>query len=505
MKMCSVFVCLTLLFSASTWAEFRCAEGMQVDGEYIVRTQSPSLFQKKMSILSKSSTKNNLMVQKIFSSSKVSSFKVSANDVDAEEIKNDSSVLSVEPNCYFRSFSLPNDPEYEKNVGFNLINLPQAWSYATSSSVVVAVPDMGVDISHPDLSDNIWKNQKELEGTSGVDDDGNGYVDDFHGWGFPENNNDVTPGNFEGSGHGTHVAGIIGAVGNNNLGVTGVVWKIKLMPLRIFRKNIDLATTEDIIKSIYYAVDNGAQIINCSWGAEQKPSLAEKDAYAFAESKGVFVVAAGGNSSKDVSNYSPASINSVLAVGSINSLFELSTFSSHGFKIELLAPGGDEKSNYGFGIDEEIYSTTLGGYGYRRGTSVSTPFVSGVAALVKSFLPMIQPSEMIRLLKEGGDKLTIKVAGNEYQYTKLNAEKTLSLAFSTSLTQPDCKTNCAYSSANLNPVANNSLPAPVKFGGGCSLQTVHTRNASAGWDVAFLISFFFPSAISRFRRLRRRK
>jgi subtilisin family serine protease len=483
---------LLLFFGNSSLADSFCEINMWVKDEYLVRTYNSSTLLKKLD-----SNFSIRQISKIRKSTKTDLIKIVADENVIQALKEDPSIASVEPNCYFKPFAFPNDPNVEKNFAFNLIRMPQAWGILTDSNIVVAVPDLGVDLNHEDLQDNLWKNKAEQNGQLGVDDDKNGYVDDVNGWGFPENNSDVTPGNYDGSGHGTHVAGIIGASGNNSIGTSGVAWRVKIMPIRIFRKNVDLATTEDIIKAIYYAVDNGAKVINCSWGAEQKPSQAEKDAYSYADSKGVFVVAAGGNFSQDVSLYTPASINSVFAVGSINSMLQLSTFSSYGLKIALLAPGGDEKSNFGFGIDEEIYSTTIGGYGYRKGTSVSAPFVSGIAALIKTLLPNISPAELGRLLKEGGDKIVVKAAGKEYFYSKLNAEKTLSIAQSVSITQPNCSTNCSFSAGELN---NQTIPpAPVKFGGGCSLQMQQTKNASASWDFLFLISFFIPQLIQKFK------
>lgn len=409
-------------------------------------------------------------------------------------------ILSVERNCVVHSMAIPNDPLLQSNIGINLIGASKAWDISRDTKAVVAVIDTGVDLSHEDLSKNIWVNSAELNGLPGVDDDHNGYIDDINGWGFPEKSNDPTPGAYDGSDHGTHIAGIIGASANNKIGVAGIAWSTKMMALRVFSKTRNDAATSDIIESIYYAVNNGAQIINCSWGAEQTPSQAELDAYGFAESRGVLVVAAAGNDAKDASTYTPASISSVLAVGSFNSKFQMSSFSNFGSSVSVLAPGGDLMTSFGTGIDEEIFSTLpSNSYGYKRGTSSSAPFVSGLAALIKSILPQIDSQGLRELIKSGGDLVSIKKLGVTRTYSFINAPKTLNLAVQVSAKNPTCSNNCSLSGGA--DLSSTLSPSVTKFGGGGCSSFKNSDGAksaaSSGWDLFFLFSAFAPGLISR--------
>lgn len=474
-----------------------CPADRIVNGEFLVRTKSNSNISQKI-------ITRGFGIQTIQKSSArmISTFHIKNIESDTlADLVSDPSIVSIENNCYIPALSIPNDPDFTKNIAFPLIKMTAAWSVLNSSSIIVAVPDMGIDIEHPELVDNIWENSAEVLGLPGVDDDENGYIDDFNGWAFPENNNDISPGSFPGSEHGTHVAGIIGATGNNGVGTAGVLWAVKLMPLRVFKKSVDETTTADLVSSIYYAVNNGAKVINCSWGAEQTPSPVEMDAYDYAESKGVFVVAAGGNAAKNVQFYSPASLPNVFAVGSINSVFELSTFSSFGNKIGVLAPGGDVQSGFGFGIDEAIFSTfPNSAYGYRKGTSISAPFVSGVAAIIKTLLPSISPKETAKLIKDSGRKVVLKTSGSNMQYSVLDAENAVRIAKEISIEQPNCIENCNFGSNGSFSSDLTSSNLTPKFGGGCALNAVQTKNAStSGWDLAFLISFLVPTIIGHIK------
>ena len=419
---------------------------------------------------------------------------------ELEQLAQDPRVLSIESNCRVHLMALPNDPDLGKNIGFDMIRMSGAWNYAHDSSVIVAVPDTGIEITHPDLASNIWKNERELSGVAGVDDDQNGYVDDFYGWNFAEENNDVTPGTYSGAEHGTHVAGIIGATGNNGLGSTGIAWKIKMMTLRPFQKTQEVATSADLIESINYAVRNGAQIINCSWGSQRDSSLAELEAFKNAEAAGVLVVAASGHLSIDAALFSPAGIPTVFAVGSVNSARALSSFSSFGPKIGSLAPGGDIFGAFGSGLDEGIYSTILGGYGLRRGTSMSAPFVTGVAALVKSLLPNLKPSELRKLISETGDQYSLRAQGQTLSYSVLNAEKALAIAQGVSNTKPNCSENCIASGSYANSIVET---LPSHFGGGGCALVPNSKSASTGknpWDLALLISFLSPFLMGLFKK-----
>src|SRR5512139_1304891 len=188
----------------------------------------------------------------------------------AREYASDPAVEYAEPDRKVRVAVNTNDPYLSSSGawgqpfgdlwGINLIHAPQAWGTARGAGVVVAVTDTGVDAAHPDIAANMWTNAGEIPG-NGIDDDGNGYVDDVGGWNFVAN----TPNFFDDHGHGTHVSGTIAATGNNALGVVGVAWESKIMPL----KGLDAGgggTETALAETILYAAENGANVINASWG-----------------------------------------------------------------------------------------------------------------------------------------------------------------------------------------------------------------------------------------------
>jgi subtilisin family serine protease len=294
----------------------------------------------------------------------------------------------------------PNDPSYLKQKPvWDQINAPSAWdASAGSSDVVVAVIDIGVDIDHPDLKQNIWVNADEIAG-NGIDDDGNGFIDDVNGWNFVEDNNNVRPPEKSGFGdaetveHGTLIAGLIGAVGNNGINGSGANWKVKIMPVRTIN-NYGAGSYDDISEAIDYAAGNGASIISISFVGDSEEEVL-KQALRRAYERGVLSVAAAGNSQMignagDLNiapNYpvcfDSAEDNWLIGVTSINDENRLSNFANYGRCIDLVAPG------------EKIYSTELslsrnnytGFGGPWDGTSFSVPFVAGAAALVKSIRP----------------------------------------------------------------------------------------------------------------------
>ena len=200
--------------------------------------------------------------------------------------------------------TIPNDPGFSTQWALNKIHASEAWDTTQGSpQIVIAVIDSGVDYYHPDLSSNIWTNMAELNGTENVDDDGNGYTDDIYGWDFAgtykddPNDDDQNP--IDVDGHGTHVAGIIAAVGNNGLGISGVCWKAKLMVLKVQANNSDRdMETWDIIKAIDYAILNGARIVNCSFGGPDD-SVEEKAAFGRLKEEGILTVCAAGNEKED--------------------------------------------------------------------------------------------------------------------------------------------------------------------------------------------------------------
>ena len=298
-------------------------------------------------------------------------------------------VVYSEPNRTYRLFATPDDPMFGSLWGLQQIDAPEAWDIATGSdSVTVAVVDSGVDYNHPDLLSNRWTNAAEVAGTAGVDDDANGRIDDLYGWDFFAN--DASPVDQEG--HGTHVAGTIGARGNNAIGVAGVSWQPKLMALRA--GNAQLGTAA-IVNAFVYACSKGAKIVNGSFGTAGPMSAAMHDAIASCPNT-LFVFAAGNGGadgvgdSNDLAPVQPCNDPSpnVICVAASNPLDALPSFSNFGvLNVDLAAPGE--------GIDSTYLSN---GYATRTGTSTAAPHVAGAAAVVASHRPDLSVPELRRAL-----------------------------------------------------------------------------------------------------------
>jgi subtilisin family serine protease len=261
---------------------------------------------------------------------------------------------------------------------------------ANSSDMIIAIVDTGVDYNHPDLSNNIWTNPEEIPGNN-VDDDGNGYVDDFRGCDFFGNDNDPMDLN----GHGTHVSGIAAAKGDNALGVTGVCWTAKIMPLRFLDAD-GYGTVADEILAIDYAIANGAHIINASFGGNIF-SQSEYDAISRANSEGILFVAAAGNLGPNdyPSQFYPASYNlpNIISVTATDQDDNLCSFSNYGATtVDVGAPG------------IHIYSTRPGmSYQYMQGTSMATPYVTGLAALIWGYDSSLAHYEIKDIILNGVD------------------------------------------------------------------------------------------------------
>ena len=260
-----------------------------------------------------------------------------------------------------------NQPEYLCDAGVS-----KAWEISTGNGATVAVIDTGIDIAHEDLAENIWVNTGEIP-NNGIDDDGNGKVDDVNGWNFSDNNNVVCDiSSMENENHGTHIAGIIAAVKDNGRGIAGVAPSAKVMPLKVFKNGT--AYTSDIINAIQYAESMGVKIVNCSWGSIDD-NIALKETI---QNSNMLFVCAAGNSSADIDSNPvyPAAFDcsNIITAASVNGYGSLSGFSNYGEScVDVAAPG------------EEIQSTLTGGaYGKKSGTSMAAAFVSGEAALLLS-------------------------------------------------------------------------------------------------------------------------
>lgn len=286
--------------------------------------------------------------------------------------QDDPDIEYAEPNYVRRASLVPNDPDFGELWGLQNVDATAAWDTQTgSSTVVVAVLDTGADWDHEDLSANIWNNDDEAE--NGADSDGNGYTDDIRGWDFVNNDNDPDD-DHSGTYHGTHVSGTIGAVGDNKVGVTGVNWSVSIMPLKILDAMGD-GFVSDEIDAINYAVANGVNIINATFSGGSY-SQSEHDAVNSARAAGVLFVAAAGNDGQDNGDIPayPASydLDNVIAVAATDQNDTMAWFSNYGAtSVDVAAPAVN------------IYSTKAGDmYQYMSGTSMATPHVAGLAALI---------------------------------------------------------------------------------------------------------------------------
>ena len=311
-----------------------------------------------------------------------------------------SDVIYAEPNYIWRATATPNDPRFPEQYSKQRISAPQAWDITQGDqSVVVGVIDTGVDINHQDLKDNIWTNPNEVPNDN-LDNDGNGFVDDANGWDFA--NNDKTVYDSFNDGHGTHVAGTIGARGNNAIGVVGVNWRVSIMSLKVLGEN-GSGSSSNFIRSYNYAKmmkERGVnlRVLNNSYGGPGK-SQAALDAIGQLNQAGILFVAAAGNSATDNFNIpeypSGYNVPNILAVASTNSFDDISNFSNFGARVVSMgAPGSS------------ILSTVPNNsYARFNGTSMATPHVAGGAALVLAANPNITLRQLRGVLAFSGDVL----------------------------------------------------------------------------------------------------
>lgn len=310
----------------------------------------------------------------------------------------------AEPNYIRRvSATIPNDQYFHQqwalhNTGTFAsgsagadIKAVQAWDVHTGNGeIVIAVLDTGIDYNHAEFSGNIWINTGEIP-NNGIDDDGNGKIDDWRGWNFFSNNNNSN----DDHGHGTFVSGIIGAKGNNLIGIAGMMWNVKIMPLKFLDRNGE-GTIADEIAAIQYAISKGAKIINASYSGGSF-SQAENDAIVSANTAGILVMAAAGNGGNDdigdnndfFPEY-PASYNlpNILAIAATDQNDRIASFSNFGLNsVHVAAPGVYILST----VPTSIFPS---GYDFSLGTSASTPHVSGLTGLLYSYYAHFTPSQI---------------------------------------------------------------------------------------------------------------
>ena len=318
--------------------------------------------------------------------------------------------------------SYPNDPKFSEQWGLSNsgqtggisgadIKIQGGWKVTTGSKdIVVAVIDTGVDHTHPDLAANIWRNPGET--LNGKDDDGNGYVDDIYGWDFINNDNDPMDDN----GHGTHVAGVIGAVGNNGVGIAGMNWNVKIMPLKFLRADGNGDTAAGL-NAIAYARRMGADVITCSWGGSAR-SQALADA--IAATNVLFSCAAGNTgTNNDINQHYPSGFDSpqIISVAASEANDGIPSFSNYGATtVDVAAPGDWIMSTY---------PSSLGhSYVKMKGTSMAAPHVSGLAALLLAKDPTLTPAQLKQKIMDTSDKLSA-FSGKSVSGGRINVEKAL--------------------------------------------------------------------------------
>ncbi|PQD96209.1 hypothetical protein CYL18_06315 [Pradoshia eiseniae] len=326
-----------------------------------------------------------------------------------KELESQPGVVYAEPDYTVTRKVIPNDERYAEQWHHQIIHSERAWeSGLGSGQIVVAVIDDGIDAQHPDLKGNIVKPFNVLT-----------------------SNSKVPVGE-----HGTHVGGIIAASANNGVGVSGVAPGAKIMPVNVFRGQ--LAYTSEIIRGIEYAVKNGADIINMSMGMEMY-SKALNEAIQKAYNKGVLIVAAAGNDGIYTVNY-PAGYNNVISVGATTQYDVMAKYSNYGRTVDILAPGTD------------ILSTLpKGKYGTYSGTSMATPIVAGVAALIWSKEPKLTAEQVTHRILNKGKRLKNPRTGKYYDYPRVDAANVLKYRLLTSpkvadVTDKQTKISLAYSS-----------------------------------------------------------
>jgi subtilisin family serine protease len=337
-------------------------------------------------------------------------------------LRKDPSVEFVEPDYLVKAVKIPNDPQFDQQYALNNngqtggtpdadIDAVEAWEVFTGSGeeIIIGVIDTGVDYLHPDLADNIWQNIGEIP-DNGIDDDGNGYIDDYYGWDFAYDDNDP----MDGDGHGTHCSGIIAAKGNNGIGVCGVMWNAKIMALK-FLDDDGYGYTSDAIDAVDYAIAMNVPITSNSWGGGGYSQALQE---VIAQS-GIFVAAAGNDYSDiDIYPHYPSSyeLDNIISVAATDHFDNKAEFSNYGKEsVDLAAPGVD------------ILSTTPNNqYEFYSGTSMATPYVSGAVGLSWSMNPTLASVEIRDAVFKAVDTIS-SMQGITVTGGRLNAKKLIDL------------------------------------------------------------------------------
>ncbi len=343
---------------------------------------------------------------------------------NVDDVVFDSEIEYIEPNFLYNASMIPSDTFLDKQWYLKKIKAYEAWDVVRESEdIIIAIIDSGVQINHPDLKDNIWINEGEIA-DNGIDDDNNGFIDDVNGWDFVGNVFDPNPKLDEGFTkdgvmHGTIVAGVAAASGNNAAGIAGVTWRSKIMPLRVLDGKGE-GDTKNVIRAIDYAIKNGADIINFSFvgfGFSRSLEAAIERAY----NAGIIMVAAAGNDSEGGEGYSldknpmypvchdgKNGENMVIGVAATDAIDQKTLFSGYGNKcIDLSAPG---ISIFSTAVADKSYNTPQISFnslydGYWSGTSMAVPIVSGAVALVEAVNPRLGRDDVVRAIVNGSDNI----------------------------------------------------------------------------------------------------
>jgi serine protease len=403
------------------------------------------------------------------------------------------------PNYIVRPTLVPNDTYFPKQWHYNLINLPQAWDVTIGDrtpNVIVAVVDTGVLPDHPDLQDKLVPGYDFVVNRNGqnIELDNEPGIDPHP----TDPGGSVAGSNF----HGTHVTGTVAAATNNNAGVAGVGWNVKVMPLRAL--GADEGSLYDVGQAVRYAAgldndsgtkpDQPADIINLSLGAVLDPAVVDqlREPFDLARQAGVIVIAAAGNDSVSA-DFFPASLDSVISVNAVDMNKQLASYSNFGPTIDLSAPGGDSGDIDGDGVFDGVYSlgaddsgtSLVYGYTLAAGTSMASPHVSGVAALMKSVLPDMTPDDFDHFLKTGTITEDLGDPGRDdtFGYGLIDARKAVVAAASGQVPQLDPVAIVSPTSLNLTP-DRTAVDINIRNGGDGTLSLPAPEpisNDSGGW------------------------